>query len=356
MMSRFLTQNSFLRKLLIPALCIAIVCIGLQLGVDRIISVQAQAQTPSPGYKPLASPAATAEQVNAGIYAVNVYNIEPSSNTYYVDFYTWFKWKGEIDPIANLEFTNGVEDWGMTQVPGYENPEKLADGSQYQIVRVEGRFVQPFVLTRYPLDEQRLAITMENSVYPSNQLVYIADQTDSGYSPDLTLPGWRFKGFKVDSLLHEYGSRFGDPRPGATTYAALRSEIEIARPLSFFVWKLLLPLLIVLISSWGAHLLAPVYVDARILMPVTALLTTVFLQQSYSAALPDVGYLVLLDKIYALAYVLIIAALMETIITADWIKSGNAEDEARVLKLDRTLLIVQAISLVIGSLIMIIAT
>jgi uncharacterized membrane protein len=326
----------------------------VHLGVDSISAIHAQ--TANTGYRPLDTAPATAEQVTTGVYAVNVYSIDPSSNTYYVDFYTWFKWKGEIDPIANLEFTNGVEDWGMTRIDGYEKPEKLPDGNQYQVVRVEGRFVQPFVLTRYPLDDQRLTVIMENSVYPSNQLVYLPDQKDSGYAPELTLPGWKFEGFQVKSMLHEYNSKFGDPRPGATTYSALRSELEISRPVSFFVWKLLLPLLIVLVSSWGAHLLTPMYVDSRIIMPVTALLTTVFLQQSYSSALPDVGYLVLLDKIYALAYILIIAALMETIITADWIKNDGREAELKVKKVDRILLITQAATLVIGSIVIILTT
>lgn len=73
-----------------------------------------------------------------------------------------------------------------------------------------------------------------------------------------------------------------------------------------------------------------------------------FLQQSYSDSLPDVGYLVLLDKIYALVYVLIIAGILETIITADWIKSGHSESIFRVKKLDQGFLVANILILAGG--------
>ncbi|VXD21449.1 hypothetical protein PL8927_720021 [Planktothrix serta PCC 8927] len=55
--------------------------------------------------------------------------------------------------------------------------------------------------------------------------------------------------------------------------------------------------------------------------------------------------MVLLDKIYALVYVLIIAGILETIITADWIKSEDPESLVRVKKLDRGFLIANIIIL-----------
>lgn len=184
---------------LLPAICVAVLAIALHLAGGWLTPAQSQSASATPSatpsasntssYTPLKAIPADAQPVKTGIYAVNLYNLDPSSNTYYLDFYAWFKWNGDIDPIANLEFTNGVEDWGLTQVPGYEEPKELPDGSMYQIARVEGRFVQPFTLARYPLDQQTLHVTLENSVYPIDQLVYDADQVDSGFSEELSIPG-----------------------------------------------------------------------------------------------------------------------------------------------------------------------
>lgn len=342
--TRVLSRGSLARRLMIPALCIAVLLILLRLGVDLVAS---DPQVSTPTLKPLTEVPSSAQQVKTGFYATKLYDLNTSSNTFYADFYIWFRWKGAINPTANLEFINAVEEWGMNQVLTYKEPKQLPDGSLYQMLRVEGRFVHPFVLARYPLDQQQLGIQVENIVETVDKLVYVADTDGSGIADNLAAPGWKFRGYQLQNLVHEYPTQFGDPTLDYT-YSALRYELPIFRPVSFFIWKLLLPLVIVLVAAWGALLLKPSYPDSRIFIPVTALLTTVFLQQAYSAALPEVGYLVLLDKIYVLAYLLIIAALMEAIVTADWVKSGKPEDYARVVRLDRTFLAGQCLILIVG--------
>ena len=48
--------------------------------------------------------------------------------------------------------------------------------------------------------------------------------------------------------------------------------------------------------------------DARAGIPVTVLLTLVFLQQVYRDELPDLPYLTFLDKVYVIAYVVTLVA------------------------------------------------
>lgn len=284
----FLKSNSKFRKFLLLS-----IIVGLFLVLVQIISSFLNKSEIAPDIHYLKTIPPQAEQVETGIFALNLYNLEVSSNTYYLDFYIWFKWKGEIDPTESLEFGNGVEQWGMTSVPIYEKPEELPDGSYYQVWRVESRFVQPLILNRYPLDQHSLNILVENSIYTIDQLVYIADSTQSGYSAGISIPDWKIQGFNLSSMVRQYPSNFGDPRIGEKPqYSIVRYSLNITRPANFFVWKLLLPLIIVVAVSWGPLLLNPQHIDSRITLPVTGLLTAVFLQQSYSANLPDIGYLV----------------------------------------------------------------
>lgn len=342
--SRF-RSNSTIRRFLFSVFCIILLTCLIHLDGGAI----AQPNAKSDALKPLTEIPATAEKVETGIFAMNLYNVDASSNSYYLDFYIWFKWKGDIDPVANLEYTNGVDDWGVTSTPAYEEPEKLSDGRFYQSLRVEGRFVQPFALARYPLDQQDLKILLENSVYSTDQLVYVADEKQSGYSSDLSIPGWQIQGFNLSNLVRQYSTNFGDSRLGEVSqFSSLQYSLTVSRPVSFFIWKLLLPLLIVVAASWGSLLLNPQNVDSRIIIPITALLTIVFLQQSYSAALPDIGYLVLLDKIYAIAYILIVVSILEAILTADWIKLDKPDSYTRVMQFDRIVLAAQTVILVGG--------
>lgn len=310
--------------------------------------VSQRADQPS-DLRPLTEIPDQAQQVKTGVFVVNLYDVDAERNTFYLDFYVWFKWKGDINPAANLELSNGVEDWGLSSVPVNEEPQELPDGSFYQAWRLEGRFVQPLVLRRYPLDRHNLNILIENSVFTTDQLVYTVDEESSGFSDVLTVPGWVIQGFEVSSLVRQYATNFGDSRLASEPqHSVFQYSLQIARPVSLFLWKLLLPLIIVVVASWGSLLLNPEFVDSRIALPVTALLTAVFLQQSYSSNLPDAGYLVLLDKIYALAYVLIFISILEAIITAEWIRNDSPQGPARAIRLDRFLLKAQAVILVVG--------
>ncbi len=80
---------------------------------------------------------------------------------------------------------------------------------------------------------------------------------------------------------------------------------------------MLLPLLVVMLISIGALIAHPSYLDTRSSLPIGGLLTAVFLQQSYSSALPDTGYMVLMDKIYLLSYVIISLVLLQVILSGN---------------------------------------
>lgn len=303
--------------------------------------VIAQQATASGTIVPAEDVSPTAQVVQVGMYVNTIYQLEVESSTYYMDAYLWLKWRGDIDPTATLELTNMVEEWGAQKAPLNEEPLTLPDGSRYQILKIEGRFMQPFVLADYPLDRQKLSVYIEDSTYGSDQLVYEMDVQGSGYGHMLAIPGWTIESWSSELLTHDYKSFFGaEGGGGASVYSTLRFDLDIARPVNFFVFKLLLPLLIILAASWMVLVLHPRLVDARTALPGMGLLTAVFLQQAYSDGLPEVGYLVLIDKIYAVAYAMIVITLLRGI----WTSRYDFESEAKIAearRIDQMLLVAQ---------------
>ena len=259
----------------------------------------------------LASPP-SAQVVFVGFYPVSVHQLDIADNTYYIDTYVWLRWKGPIDPTKTIEFVNMVEDWNRRQTMLLAKPKTEADGSTYQIMRVEGLFAQPFSLADYPLDRQRLSIKVEDQIHGFDKLVYEFDLENSGVGDLLRIPGWNLDGWKAESLIHDYGSNFGEEN-AFQIYSMAKFSIEISRPTNFFLWKLLLPLLMVIVAAVAALLIRPQLLDARAALPAAALLSAIFLQKSYSDSLPDLGYLVLMDRIYLIAYPVIILTLIRVI-------------------------------------------
>lgn len=302
-----------------------------------IFASQAFAEEGKKGsYEKVDTPASTSQQVKIGFYPISVYQLDMASNTYYIDTYVWLRWFGAIDPTVTIEFTNMVEEWGKQQENLLETPSILADGSKYQIMRLEGRFVQPFSLADYPLDKQKLSIMVEDTANGADVISYVIDSESSGVGTSIQIPGWQLNGWTAQSFKHDYGSNFGEDST-ASIYSATEFSININRPMSFFYWKLLLPLFIVLSAALASLYIKPTDLGVRTALPSGSLLTAIFLQKSYSDALPDLGYLVLMDKLYLVTYSLIILTLIRAILAFKSIENANEDVVKSVQNMDRKL-------------------
>lgn len=293
------------------------------------------------------TPPSSAQQVKVGFYPVAIYDLDQSSNTFYADAYVWMRWKGEIDPSATIEFTNMVEEWGKLQEPIAEEPKTLPDGSKYQQFRVEGRFVQPFSLADYPLDRHSLQMTVEDTSHGINELAYVIDKDSSGVSQTLDIPGWKLQGWEAQTLEHSYGSNFGEVEQ-PSNYSVASFALVIERPVSFFLCKQMLPLVIIVMAALVALLLNPRVIDARLALPLGALLSAIFLQKGYADTLPDLGYLVFMDKIYLVAYALILAVLIRSIVAYMGAKEASDQEIEHMQKIDRRVLAILGGVFVLG--------
>jgi hypothetical protein len=287
------------------------------------------------------------EEVKTGVYLMNLYGLNMDENSFYADFYIWFKWKGKKDP-SNIEFVNLIEKWSKDQTgfDGDSTPVTLKDGSKYKIMRVEGRFFHSYSLGDFPLDRHALDIQIENPEYPADSLVYVPDTAAADIRHNLKQVGWDVMGCSLTNSIHDYGSNFGNPQENAQRYSNIQYSVILQRPFSYFLLKMLLPLVVVMLVSIGALALHPTHIDTRSSLPIGGLLTAVFLQQSYSGALPDTGYMVLMDKIYLLCYILI------SLVLVNIIRSGNEMERQvpadKIIKRERLQALIYLIIFIAG--------
>jgi hypothetical protein len=101
-------------------------------------------------------------------------------------------------------------------------------------------------------------------------------------------------------------------------------EIPVSRPLITVSIKTFVPILLILMSSTLVLFVRPSYVEGRIGLAITALLTLVALQLTASSSLPDVDYLILIDKAYLASYAFIIAVLAR-VVTTSWVNSDHSD-------------------------------
>jgi uncharacterized membrane protein YjgN (DUF898 family) len=122
-----------------------------------------------------------------------------------------------------------------------------------------------------------------------------------------------------------YPTNFGDlSEPKATAYSRLTLSLPVTRPIVAMSIKTFVPIFLIVVCATLVFYVRPRYIEGRIGLGITALLTLVALQLASGSSLPDVDYLMMLDKIYILAYLFIIIALARVVATS-W---GSADEHA----------------------------
>lgn len=288
-------------------------------------------------------------RVYVGAYAFNVPQLDLSSNAYLIDFWLWFRWHGnDIDPTRSYEFMNLYEGWDVLRQPIYtddnNNPraESLGDGWYYQVFHVQARFGKPFDVRAYPFDMQTLTIAIEDGDQTTGDMVYVPDPGTTAVDPQLEIPGWLLDHVSATTSETVYPTNFGDPRRpvGADRYSRFSYSIHLKRPVVGYLATTLLPIAIVMLITLVVFMIPSRYFEGRLGLGITSLISAVALQLTAAGDLPKTGYLVLLDHVYNLCYLVIFVATVESVIA---VRIADGGDEARAALVDRITAIVSAL-------------
>ena len=315
---------------LIAATFFGLLLVGLQAGSATRGTASA---TPTLGPQP------TPEQVTVGVYVQNVQAVDLSTNSFSADFYIWLRWRNpDIDAPAGVEVQNVFENWALTKTEVYPEPRKQPDGSLVWLGRYQGNFNSPLSVSDYPFQNQTLRFVFEEAILNVEQLVYVPDKDPITVNPDITLAGYNFGKPRIAFDSHTYPTSFGDVEstPADRTYTRVVVEIPVTSPVTSGIFKTVLPLLIVLIAAAPGVIIPASYVDSKVNVPITALIALVAMQFGVSSALPEVGYLPMIDLIYLLAYTAVTAMLGSAVIGA-WRLKQQGEDAAMSLERRYTL-------------------
>ncbi|MCA9194392.1 MAG: hypothetical protein KDB03_21630 [Planctomycetales bacterium] len=265
--------------------------------------------------------------VHVGAYVNDIQALDLREHSYAIDLYVWFRWNNsDISPAESAEFVNPNELWGHINEPQYETPLELPNGEFYQVIRVQGRFSHKFLFNSFPYDRQLLLVEFEDSVNEINRMVYVADAEPLAMNPRLLLPGFRIATPELGIESFAYPTTFGDPRRSEpNTYSRVRIAIPIRRPIWTSSLKLLLPVLCVVFGASLMLRLKVTLIDARLGVGITSLLTIVAIQLAANETMPNVDYLVLLDKIHLAAYAYVLICLGIVLRTHRLVDSGQVD-------------------------------
>ena len=102
----------------------------------------------------------------------------------------------------------------------------------------------------------------------------------------------------------------------ATTYGGLtmpeaRFTISVRRRSSFYLWKVFLPLLLMVFLSWAVFWIEAGDLSNQVQVAVTTILTVIAFAFAISATMPRLPYLTYIDAFFLECYIFVFLAVVE---------------------------------------------
>ncbi len=288
-----------------------------------------QAEPPTVGGKPI--------MVSVSLHVINISKIDDSAQHFSMDAYLFARW---IDPrlafkptgpddqlrvykigdiwIPRLEILNASE-------PRSKHDESITVGPRGDVTYAERFFAilsARFDLRKYPFDRQELGVYVHPFTTDANQIVFTL--ANSGV--------WKASEFEEYSSLAQWNLGMLRPRisvhpvPGGGTISGVVFPIVAARRYTFYLWKVFLPLVLMVFVSWGVMWIEPADLASQVQVVVTTILTVIAFAFAISTSMPRVSYLTYIDAFFLECYVFVFLAFVEIMIVHVTHRSDKRRD------------------------------
>lgn len=282
-------------------------------------------------------PPGTATEVRLGIFVLDVAEIDDASQTFEADFFVIRRWKDSRLGFAEPEGSEAVRVLPLSEV---WHPEVLVlngrslstalpaqvrvdpDGAVLQRQRYYGTLASPFDLKSFPFDRQRLLISVA-SLQEATDVVLLPDSKRTGRMPSFSIAGWNFE-------LGEMTSGTFEPIQGERRLPRAALPLSAGRDVGYYVWKLFVPLGLIVFMAWTVFLIGHDQMGPRIGISTAAIFTLIAFQFSLGRVLPPISYLTRADQFVLGSSVLVYLALAETIFSGKLNVGGKTELARRV--------------------------
>ncbi len=287
-----------------------------------ITTVARAAAPPTPEL--LALPPSNGEplKVGVGLHILNIASIDEVNEQFVVDGYLLARW---VD--LRLAYTpTGPQDQerlyqkDQIWVPYFEMVNAVTPRDRYDIsIRVKpsgwvdyverfhATLSSKFALRRFPFDSQSLLIIIHPFVRPLREVTYTL------YDHHI----WTAKEFNQYSSLAQWDLEAVEPQIGSdlmyskVTVAEARFSINVKRRSHFYLWKVFLPLLLMVILSWSVFWIEARDLSNQVQIAVTTILTVIAFAFAISATMPRVPYLTYIDAFFLTCYVFVFISIVE---------------------------------------------
>ncbi len=189
-----------------------------------------------------------------------------------------------------------------------EQVEVSAGGLVQYIQRYQGTLATYHNLRNFPFDDQTFRISLFSAEYGENDVQLVHNDKVTSRRERLNISDWKIGGVK--GAIGRLSGKLID------FYSVYEFKIIAKRITAFYVWKVILPLCLIVAMSWTVFWINPAQFGPQIGMSATSMLTLIAFQFAMTNMLPRLGYFTILDLFTGGATILVFLALFEALTTS----------------------------------------
>lgn len=273
-------------------------------------------------------PDGEATRVEVGIWVIDVGSIDSVAQEFDANVFIILKWNDPrlaheenitkryaLDEIWNPNILLANEG-GIVRKSFPETVQVDADGTVTYPQRYLGPFSQPLKLNDFPFDSHtfRIQLAAQGSkaedidFVPYSKFVRNGMKGGMGMAKNISLPDWSIEAHAGGPVLYQVAPTL--------QIAGYQFEFKAKRDTGHFIWKVILPLVLIVCMSWIVFWIDPSRLGTQISLAATSMLTLIAYRFIIDTLVPKVAYMTRLDQFILSGSVLVFLAMIQASFTS----------------------------------------
>ncbi len=250
---------------------------------------------------------ANPDTVVIGTYVISVHDINFQQKEYTMRFWLWLLYDNPA-----FDFARQIDIPNAKSIDPPEVIMDVIDGKTWQLMKMKCTMKQNWKVDDFPFDKQQLMVTIENSIFDLNQMVFKADDLGSTCEREMTIDGWKITDFRVFTRTHEYTTVFGDPRSDMlhSDYDSFNIIMDIERNAWGLFFKIFVGMYIAFLIAMLSFAPQVYELEPRFGLPVGGLFAAVGNKYIIDSILPQSSSFTLVDTLHAITFISIFLILL----------------------------------------------
>jgi gamma-aminobutyric acid receptor subunit beta len=274
-------------------------------------------------------------KLNTALYIADLDSINTSGQSFEARIFYEIRWRDKrlahkgsnpvSKPLAeiwnpNIQIMNQQKAWKSFP----DLVKVMPDGEVIYLQGLWGTFSQPLKLKKFPFDTQKFSFKLlAVSGYSPEKVQFVADNRGiSGIADKLSIADWKILSWQEE--VKPFKLKNFSKRP------AMTFSFTAKRLTSYYVAKMILPLVMIVMMSWAVFWMDPLNVASNVGISITSMLTLIAYRFSADTILPRLSYLTSLDYFILASTILVFLSLVQNLSTSALTKHGKTKQSYKL--------------------------